>query len=65
MLAAGHGQASGFNLLSEQGWAYSGGDLTIVVGGGRGVFAKAAEADFNQLFTVLIESRQLAGVGER
>lgn len=65
VLAAGHGQSSGFNLVPEQGWVYSGGDLTIVVGGGLGVFAKTAEADFNQLFTVLIEPRQLAGVGER
>jgi roadblock/LC7 domain-containing protein len=51
VLAAGHGRMSGVNLVPEQGWMYSGGDLTIAVG--RGVFAKTAEADFNQLFTAL------------
>ena len=65
VLAAAHGRISGFNWVPEQGWAYSGGDLTIAVGGGRGVFAKTAEADFNQLFEALIGPRQLAGVGER
>jgi roadblock/LC7 domain-containing protein len=65
VLAVGHGRISGVNLVPEGGWIYSGGDLTIAVGRGRGVFAKTAEADFNQLFTTLIESRQWAGVGER
>lgn len=51
VLAAGHGRMSGVNLVPEQGWMYSGGDLTIAVG--RGVFAKTAEAEFNQLFTAL------------
>lgn len=61
-LAAAHSRISGFNWVPEQGWAYSGGDLTIAVGGNRGVFAKTAEADFNQLFEALIGPRQSVGV---
>jgi roadblock/LC7 domain-containing protein len=53
VLAAGHGRMSGVNLVPEQGWIYSGGDISIAVGSGRGVFAKTTEADFNQLFTAL------------
>ena len=64
-LAAAHSKISGLNWVPEQGWAYSGGDLTIAVGGNRGVFVKTAEADFNQLFDALIGSRQFAGVPSR
>ncbi|WP_447987594.1 DUF2173 family protein [Nitrospira sp. Nam74] len=39
-LAAAHTKISGFNWVSDQGWAYSGGDLTIAVGGRHGVFVK-------------------------
>ena len=60
-LAVAHSKISGFNWIPEQGWAYSGGELTIAVGGNRGVFVKTAEADFNQLCEALIGSRQLAG----
>ena len=31
-LAAAHSKISGLNWVPEQGWAYSGGDLTIAVG---------------------------------
>jgi len=65
VLAATHSRISGFNWVPAQGWTYSGGDLTIAVGGGRGVFVKTAEADFNQLFDALIGPRQLSVVGER
>ena len=51
VLAVGHGRMSGMNLVPEQGWIYSAGDITIAVG--RGVFTKTAETDFNQLFTAL------------
>jgi roadblock/LC7 domain-containing protein len=64
-LAAAHSKISGFNWLPEQGWAYSGGDLTIAVGGNRGVFVKTEEADFNQLFESLVASRRLAGAGAK
>ena len=64
-LAAAHSKISGLKWLPEHGWTYSGGDLTIVVGGNRGVFVKTAEADLNQLFEALIQPRQLAGAGAR
>ncbi len=60
-LASAHSKISGLNWVPEQGWAYSGGDLTIAVGGRRGVFVKTEEADFNQLFEELIGPRRLAG----
>ncbi|NIO15654.1 MAG: DUF2173 family protein [Deltaproteobacteria bacterium] len=42
--------------MPQQGWAYSGGQYTCVVGDGgyRGVFAETAKADFNRLFSTLI-----------
>ena len=43
--------------VPQKGWAYAGGDWTIVVGGTRGVFAKTAEADYNQLFEALVGAR--------
>lgn len=64
-LASAHSKISGLKWVPEQGWAYSGGDLTIAVGGNRGVFVKTADADFNQLFEALIDSRQLAHAGAR
>lgn len=64
-LASAHSKISGLKWVPEHGWAYSGGDLTIAVGGNRGVFVKTADADFNQLFEVLIDSRQLAQAGAR
>lgn len=65
VFAAAHSRISGFNWVPAQGWAYSGGDLTIAIGGSRGVFVKTAEADFNQLFEALIGPRQLSAVGNR
>ncbi len=64
-LASAHSKISGYNWLPEHGWTYSGGDLTIAVGGNRGVFVKTAEADFKQLFEALIQSQQLAHAGAR
>ena len=65
VLAAAHTKVSGFNWVPERGWAYSGGDLTIAVGGRHGVFVKTEEADFNELFEVLIGQRRLAGARAR
>jgi len=64
-LAAAYGWISGADVVPGQRWIYSGGDLTIAVDEGLGVVAKTAKADFNQLFTALIEPRQVAGIGER
>jgi roadblock/LC7 domain-containing protein len=48
---------SDMRWLPPKGWAYSGGDWTIAIGGQRGVFVTTAEADFNELFRTLVGSR--------
>ena len=53
-LAGSFSQQSQMNWVPQQGWTYSGGDMTIAVGGNKGVFIETAKADFNQLFQVLI-----------
>jgi roadblock/LC7 domain-containing protein len=56
-LAGSFTQLSGMNWVPQQGWAYSGGDWTVAIGGNRGVFIETSKADFNQLFEVLVGSR--------
>ncbi len=56
-LAGSFTQLSGMNWVPQQGWAYSGGEWTVAIGGNRGVFIETARADFNQLFEVLVGSR--------
>ena len=56
-LASSYTQTSGMQWVPQQGWAYSGGDWTVAVGGNRGVFIETEKADFNQLFEVLVGSR--------
>ena len=53
-LAGSFSKLSQMNWVPQQGWAYSGGDMTIAVGGNKGVFIETSKADFNQLFQVLI-----------
>jgi roadblock/LC7 domain-containing protein len=57
-LASSYTQLSGMRWVPQQGWAYSGGDWTVAIGGGgyKGVFVETARADFNRLFEVLVES---------
>jgi roadblock/LC7 domain-containing protein len=57
-LAGAFSQVSGMKWTPQQGWAYSGGDWTVAIGGNgyRGVFVETAKADFNQLFKALIGS---------
>jgi roadblock/LC7 domain-containing protein len=57
-LANSYTQLSGMRWVPQQGWAYSGGDWTVAVGGGgyKGVFVETAKADFNKLFEALVES---------
>ena len=38
----------------QKGWAYTGGEWTIAVGGHRGVLVETAKADFNSLFRILV-----------
>ena len=53
-LAGTFPQTSQMNWTPQQGWAYSGGNMTVAVGGNKGVFIETAKADFNQLFQVLV-----------
>ena len=55
-LSESYSQLSGMNWNPQRGWAYTGGDWTIVVGeGGRkGVFVETAKADFGMLFSRVV-----------
>jgi roadblock/LC7 domain-containing protein len=48
---------SGMQWLPMRGWAYSGGEWTVAIGGNRGVFVATASADFNELFKALVGGR--------
>jgi roadblock/LC7 domain-containing protein len=54
-LAGSYTKLSGMEWVPQHGWAYSGGEWTVAIGGGgtRGVFVETAKADFNRLFEVL------------
>ena len=52
-LAAAFSHLTSMNWTPQQGWAYSGGDMTVAVGGRMGVFIKTEKADFNKLFEAL------------
>ena len=55
-LSGAFSQSSEMNWTPQQGWAYSGGEWTVAVGGGgrTGVFVETARADFNKLFGALV-----------
>ena len=46
-----------FAFTPQHGWAYSGGDWSIAVGGNRGVFVRTSDADYNELFSTLVGPR--------
>jgi roadblock/LC7 domain-containing protein len=56
-LAGAFSQLRKMNWVPQQGWAYSGGDWTVAIGGNRGVFVETTKADFNQLFQALVGGR--------
>jgi roadblock/LC7 domain-containing protein len=56
-LAGAFTQLSKMNWTPQKGWAYSGGDWTVAIGGNRGVFVQTAKADFNKLFQELVGPR--------
>ena len=60
VLAESYSKLNGhqFDFAPQQGWAYSGGDWSIAVGGTHGVFVKTADADYNELFTALVGPRR-------
>jgi roadblock/LC7 domain-containing protein len=43
-LAGAFSQSSGMSWTPQKGWAYTGGDWTIAVGGRKGVFIESAKA---------------------
>jgi roadblock/LC7 domain-containing protein len=55
-LAPAFSQLSGMNWTPQEGWAYSGGEWTVAVGGGggKGLFVETSKADFNTLFASLV-----------
>ncbi len=59
VLAGAFTKLSGMSWTPQQGWAYSGGEHTVAIGGDgyRGVFIKTAKADFNTLFGMLVGGR--------
>ncbi|HEX3035426.1 MAG TPA: DUF2173 family protein [Thermodesulfobacteriota bacterium] len=56
-LAGAYTKLSGMKWVPQQGWAYSGGEWTVAIGGNRGVFVETAKADFNKLFESLVGPR--------
>ena len=59
-LAAAFSHLTPMRWTPPQGWAYSGGDMTVAVGGRVGVFIKTEKADFNELFKVLVGNTALS-----
>src|SRR5262249_10897604 len=53
-LAATFSHLTPLQWTPQQGWAYSGGDMTVAVGGRMGVFIRTDKADFNTLFRALV-----------
>jgi roadblock/LC7 domain-containing protein len=53
-LGGAFSQLTPMNWAPLQGWAYSGGDMTVAVGGNKGVFIKTERANFNELFRLLV-----------
>lgn len=55
-LAGAFTKLSSMPWVPQQGWAYSGGDYTVAIGGRgyKGVFIRTDKADFNRLFQVLV-----------
>lgn len=56
-LGGAFSEMSEMEWVPQQGWAYSGGEYTVAVGGNRGVFIETEKADFNELFSALIDPR--------
>jgi roadblock/LC7 domain-containing protein len=57
-LAGAYSKLTAMKWVPQQGWAYSGGDMTVAIGGNKGVFIKREKANFNELFAVLVGPSQ-------
>ena len=53
-LAGAFSQLTPMKWAPPQGWAYSGGEMTVAVGGNKGVFIKTERTNFNELFKLLV-----------
>jgi roadblock/LC7 domain-containing protein len=53
-LGAAFSHLTPLQFTPQQGWAFSGGDMTVAVGGRVGVFIRTEKADFNRLFKALV-----------
>jgi roadblock/LC7 domain-containing protein len=47
-------QISSMQWTPAQGWAFSGGNYSVCVGGNKGVFVETSKANFNELFKALV-----------
>lgn len=62
-LAGAYSELSDMDWTPQQGWAYSGGEYTIAVGGRRAVFAETEAVDFNRLFDALVGPSEIPAGG--
>ena len=53
-LAGALSETTDMSWTPQRGWSYSGGEMTVVVGGHHGVFIKTDMADVNTIFKALI-----------
>jgi roadblock/LC7 domain-containing protein len=53
-LAGAFQQISGMPWTPAQGWAFSGGNYSVCIGGNKGVFVETTKANFNELFKALV-----------
>src|SRR5262245_33752759 len=56
-LAGACSHLSQMKWVPQQGWAYSGGEWPVALGGHRCVLVQTAKADFNRLFNALVGGR--------
>jgi roadblock/LC7 domain-containing protein len=47
-------QISSMQWTPAQGWAFSGGNYSICIGGNKGVIVESSKANFNELFKALV-----------
>lgn len=56
-LAGSFTQISQMNWVPQQGWIYSGGDWTVIIGGNKAIFAETSKADLTKLHNLMMEQR--------
>ncbi|MCH8109692.1 MAG: DUF2173 family protein [Chloroflexi bacterium] len=56
-LAGSFSHLSQMKWVPQQGWMYTGGDMTVAIGGNLGVFAETSKTDFNELYQALVNSQ--------